>query len=73
MLNTKSILVGILNEYLENKNIKTIIVADENKINEPEYKEYKEKLISRTIKIDNNYKEIIENIISNYRGKKRLH
>mgnify|MGYP000081835410 CR=1 FL=1 len=38
----KSILVGILNEYLENKNIKTIIVADENKINEPEYKEYKE-------------------------------
>lgn len=66
----KSILVGTLNEYLENKNIKTIIVADENKINEPEYKEYKEKLISRTIKIDNNYKEIIENIISNYRGEK---
>lgn len=66
----KNILIGILNEYLENKNIKIIIVADENKINEPEYKEYKEKLISRTIKIDNNYKEIIENIISNYRGEK---
>lgn len=62
----KKNLLGALNEYVENKNIKVIIVADEEKISGEEYKEYKEKLISRTIRLKANYDMIIDSIISNY-------
>lgn len=64
----KDVLIGVLNEYLENRNIKTIIVADEDKIKDSRYKEYKEKLVSRTVKIDSDYDAIIESIVFNYRG-----
>lgn len=63
----KKDLLGTLNEYVENKNIKVIIVADEEKISDEEYKEYKEKLIFRTIKLKTNYNEIIDDIVENYR------
>ena len=61
----KDVLIGVLNEYLENRNIKTIIVADEDKIKDSRYKEYKEKLVSRTVKIDSDYDAIIESIVFN--------
>lgn len=62
----KKDLLGAINEYVENKNIKAIIVADQDKINGDEYKEYKEKLISRTIRMSADYEALIDSIIDNY-------
>lgn len=87
-------LMGVINEYSENKEIKVIIIADEEKIaskktdennsnvnNEKDdidntdinttdsnfnYSEFKEKLISRTLKIETDYKTVIDSIISSY-------
>ena len=64
-LETKDLL-GVLNEYVENKKIKVIIVADEEKIKKDEYKEYKEKLISRTIRMSADYELLITSLIDNY-------
>lgn len=58
-------LLGAINEYVENKQIKTIIVAEEKKVSK-EYKEYKEKLISRTLKMRADYEALIGSIIMNY-------
>jgi len=60
-------LMGAINEYSENKNIKVIAVADEEHINDPKYKDFKEKLISRTIKLIPNHKETLRSIIYNYK------
>lgn len=62
----KSILLGLINDYSENRGIKTIIIADEEKIQEKAYKEFKEKAICKTIKIKLDYIRIIENIIESY-------
>lgn len=63
-------LLGAINEYSENKKIKTIIIADEEKILKSdvknEYSDFKEKIIFQTIKLESDYDEIIENIISQY-------
>lgn len=61
-------LMGAINDYCENKNIKVILVADEAQINsqQEEYKEFKEKLISRTARIVPEYKSIIRSIITHY-------
>lgn len=59
-------LMGAINEYSENRAIKTILIADEEKINSDKYKEFKEKLISRTIKINPDHTETIHSIIKNY-------
>ena len=59
-------LLGGVNEYCENKAIKTIIVADEEKIEDDKYKEFKEKVIARTIKFHYNHEDIIEKMIINY-------
>jgi flagellar biosynthesis regulator FlaF len=64
-------LLGTINDYSENKHIKTIIVADEEKISEKDtdnnqYQLYKEKLITRTLKLSPNYGQIINNIVNNY-------
>lgn len=63
----KKELLGAINEYIENKQIKVIIVADEDKLKDDEYKEYKEKLISRTIRMNADYSTLIDSIISNYK------
>ena len=60
-------LMGAINEYCENKEIKVIIVADENHINNNKYLEFKEKLISRTIKLVPDYDNTISSIINNYK------
>ena len=59
-------LLGSINDYLETRGIKTIVVADESHINSKEYSEFKEKLISRTVKLSADYKSIIKNICENY-------
>lgn len=59
-------LLGSINEYVENRGIKTIIVADEDKINDERFKEFKEKVIGRTIKLSPDFSEIIGAIISAY-------
>lgn len=70
-------LLGAINEYCENREIKVIIVADETKITiedsngndvvNPEYNEFKEKVIQTTINLTIDYRDIINNIISNYK------
>lgn len=59
-------LLGSINDYLETRGIKTIVVADESHINSNEYSEFKEKLISRTVKLSADYKSIIKNICECY-------
>lgn len=59
-------LLGAINEYVENKQIKVIIVAEEGKITSDKYKEYKEKLISRTLRMRADYQILITNIIKKY-------
>lgn len=66
-------LLGIINEFCENRHIKTIIIADEEKIVQTEelnktksYKDFKEKVIQSTCMLSANYGEVIGNIISNY-------
>lgn len=89
-------LMGIINEYSENRKVKVIIIADEEKIarkktdenniesnrendnvndndtsiinyeNYFNYSEFKEKLISRTLKIEPDYTAVIDSIINSY-------
>lgn len=66
-------LMGAINGYSENKNIKVIIIADEEKIkstnntdNDNKYEEFKEKLVSRTIQIKYDYQKAIESIVNSY-------
>ena len=59
-------LMGAINEYSESKNIKIILIADEDHISKEEYEDFKEKLISRTIKLTSNYESAIEAILDSY-------
>ena len=61
-------LMGTINDYTENRHIKTVIVAAENKIVDDDYKEFKEKVISSTIQIKSDYSNIIKNMVSNYKN-----
>ncbi len=66
---------GCINEYCENQNFPTIVIANEEKVKENDtdsfYKEMKEKLIQRTIHFEGNYKRVVANIIkgNNWRCK----
>ena len=60
-------LLGVINDYCENDGIKTILVADEEHIDGDEYKGFKEKLISRTIKVRADYANVIWLIINDYK------
>ena len=60
-------LLGLINNYCENKKIKTIIVGNEKEIDDlNRFNKFKEKVVFRTIKIDNDYNEIVDSIIDNY-------
>lgn len=59
-------LFGKINEYLEGKKIKCVFIADEDKITANKYSDFKEKLISRTIKINIDIYNTVENIINTY-------
>lgn len=62
-------LLGVINEFCENRQIKTIVIADEEKIESDKeigtksYKDFKEKVIQSTCRLSVNYDEVIANII----------
>lgn len=56
--------IGLINYYVESKDIKTIIVADEDRITSDVYIEFKEKAISRTLHYSCVPKDTIEMIIN---------
>ena len=58
--------LGVINEYIESKSIRTIILADEDKIAGNDYTEFKEKLISKTIRLTVN-QDTVDAIIDNYK------
>lgn len=60
-------LLGTINDYSENIGIKTVLIADENHITGDEYKDFKEKLISRTVKLKTDYASAIMTIVMDYR------
>lgn len=59
-------LMGAINEYSESKDIKVIIVANEDEIKYDDYNGIKEKLISRTVHMSLDDEHIVENIIYSY-------
>jgi len=60
-------LLGAINEYTENKEIKTIIIADDSHIQAEQYSEFKEKVIARTLRLTSDYEAIIKEIVTNYK------
>lgn len=60
-------LMGAINEYSENRDIKTVLLADEEKIGAEKYAEFKEKLIARTIKMNVDYEGIVHSLLTGYR------
>lgn len=64
----KGDLLGCINDYCENQHFNTIVVANEEKINnvaigEIPYEEIKEKIIQRTVRYIPDYAEIMKGII----------
>lgn len=64
----KGDLLGCINDYCENQHFNTIVVVNEEKINnvaigEIPYKEIKEKIIQRTVRYIPDYAEIMKGII----------
>jgi hypothetical protein len=59
-------MLGMINNFVENIGIKVIIIADEERINSPKYNEYKEKIISRTVRLIPRVSEVIDGIFENY-------
>lgn len=61
-------LLGVINEYSEDRKIKTIIIANEEKIEDDsgKYTLFKEKVIQRTLKYIPNYSFIITEIVKDY-------
>lgn len=61
-------LLGVINEYSEDREIKTIIIANEEKIEDDsgKYTLFKEKVIQRTLKYIPDYSFIITEIVKDY-------
>lgn len=59
--------IGAINEYVECHGIRTIIIADEEKISDEKYSEFKEKVISRTVHLCPDYRQIIGQIILSHK------
>lgn len=61
-------LLGIINTYVEDKEIKTVIIASEDNIEDEEnYKTFKEKVVERTVKLDVEYRRIQQEMIEDYK------
>ncbi len=57
--------LGAINEYCENQHFNVILVADEEKLTiEPEYRDFKEKIVQRTIHYKPCHKEVVHSVIS---------
>ena len=67
----KIALLGCINDYVENKKIRVILIADEAKIetsnDDKTYHDYKEKVICRTLKLESNFEAIIGSLTSQYK------
>lgn len=63
--------LGLINDYLENKNIKTIIIADEERINDTEYIEFKEKVVFKTVRLIQPEENTVLSILKLYRTKNK--
>ena len=61
------LLLGIINEYSENIGIKVIIVANDDKIDDSsKFVQYKEKVVYRTIKLEQNVECVLEALIDEF-------
>ena len=58
-------LIGYINNLTENNNLKTIIIANTNKIEDNNFDEIKEKLIGREIEYKINIEEVFDTLIQN--------
>lgn len=64
------LLLGIINEYSENIGLKVIIIANDDKLNESgKYKEYKEKVVYKTIKLEQNINYVLTALINEFDSK----
>lgn len=64
------VLLGVINEYTENRKIHTILIADEEHISQETQKDYirfKEKIVFRTIKLIPDYEAVIRAILKEYK------
>ena len=57
-------IIGFINNLVENENAKVVIIANENKIAEENYKIIKEKVVGNTIEFQPDIKKSTNNIIS---------
>lgn len=61
-------LLGIINTYVEDKRIKTIVIASEDNIEDEEnYKTFITKVVERTVKLDVEYRRIQQEMIEDYK------
>lgn len=61
-------LLGIINTYVEDKRIKTIVIASEDNIEDEEnYKTFLLKVVERTVKLDMEYRRIQQEMIEDYK------
>ena len=58
--------MGAINYYIESLGIKTIILCDEKRIKSDDFQEMKEKLISRTIKLNISSESILKSISESF-------
>lgn len=62
-------LLGIINTYVEDKEIKTIVIASEDNIEDEEnYKTFMLKVVERTVKLDVEYRRIQQEMIEDYKA-----
>ena len=56
--------LGAINEYCENQHFNVVIVADENRLNDKAYDDFKEKVVQRTVHHVPNYESIVSSVIA---------
>ncbi|CUV65582.1 conserved hypothetical protein [Sulfurovum sp. enrichment culture clone C5] len=61
-INLKEVL-GYINYLVEQSNFKVIILANEEKINNDDYKEFKEKIIGKTFEVKHSFEHILTSFI----------
>ncbi|MDE5753205.1 MAG: KAP family NTPase [Oscillospiraceae bacterium] len=61
------LLLGIINEYSENIGMKVIIVANDDQIKNPKkFTEYKEKVVYKTVKLEQNIEYVLKTLIQEF-------
>lgn len=60
--------IGFVNSLVEHDNVKVLLIANENKIESPDYKKIKEKVVGNTIEFIANLPSAFDGLINNYNG-----